>query len=219
MHFEFLTEDQSCGKAVDILARKLLGADMSRTYKVHPYKGAAHIPKNLTPQTDPAKRILLDQLPRLLRGYGKAQPDSYVIVICDLDRRVKRDFLSDLQSVLAACNPSPRAYFCLAVEELEAWYLGDLNAIRSAYPKAKNDVLAHYNNDSICGTWELLADAIYRGGHTELKKKGWQAVGEEKSNWARAITPHMAVDRNRSPSFNFLRSTLQTIIGCGMDEE
>jgi hypothetical protein len=104
----------------------------------------------------------------------------------------------------------PKAFFCVAVEELEAWYLGDPEAIRSAYPLAKKEVLSHYQPDSICDTWELLADALYRGGRTALSKKGWQAVGIEKYNWAASITPHMVIEKNRSPSFKHLCRTVKS---------
>ena len=41
----------------------------------------------------PEKRILLDQLPRLLRGYGKSLPDSCaVVVVVDLDKRDCMEF-------------------------------------------------------------------------------------------------------------------------------
>jgi hypothetical protein len=212
MHFEFLVEDQSCGKAMNILAPKMIGT--AATYRVIPYKGTARIPKNLRPKTDSARRMLLDQLPKLLRGYGKARPDSNIVVICDLDKRDKESFLAELTNVLNLCSPRPKAFFCLAVEELEAWYLGDLDAIRLAYPSAKNDVLSRYVPDSICDTWELLADAVYRGGRTVLSKKGWQAVGIEKSNWATSIAPHMTIEANRSPSFQHLRGIIETAMSA-----
>lgn len=41
------------------------------TWRVHAYKGIGKIPKDIGKKANPAKRILLDQLPRLLRGYGK----------------------------------------------------------------------------------------------------------------------------------------------------
>lgn len=63
-------------------------------------------------------------------------------------------------------------------------------------------------NDSICGTWECLADAVYPGGSSALSKKGKMAVGAEKSQWAEKITPNMDVTNNRSPSFAYFRRAL-----------
>jgi hypothetical protein len=64
-------------------------------------------------------------------------------------------------------------------------------AIKAAYPKADDAILNAYKNDSICGTWEMLANAIYHVGEKALSAKGWQAVGAEKTRWAENITPHM----------------------------
>ena len=75
MHFEFLIEDQSGAKAMETLIPKLLGDIV--TYKIHSYKGIGHIPKGLRPKHDAKKRIFLDQLPKLLRGYGKS---GYIII-------------------------------------------------------------------------------------------------------------------------------------------
>ena len=119
------------------------------------------------------------------------------------------EFLTEDQSSI--CNPKPKALFCLAIEEFEAWYLGDIKAVRKAYPTANAHILNSYVNDSICGTWEILADAVYKGGSESLLKRGWQAVGEQKSAWAEAISPHMNVDDNASPSFQFLRSQLRSV--------
>jgi len=209
MHFEFLTEDQSSRRAMDILIPKMLENEI--TYRIHPYKGIGRIPKGLRPKSAASKRILLDQLPRILRGYGNTAYCDVVIVVCDLDDKDKHDFLTELQNVLDACERKPKTIFCLAIEEFEAWYLGDMNAVRKAYPKAKTNVLNSYVNDSICGTWELLADAVCKGGSKVLSKKGWQAVGEQKSIWAESISPHMNVDENNSPSFNDMYAQLQSV--------
>ena len=91
------------------------------------------------------------------------------------------------------------------MEEGESWLLGDIPAIKAAYPKARDNVLNGYKNDAICGTWELLADAVFTKRSGALKKRGWQAVGREKSAWAENIAPHMDVNANASPSFRYFR--------------
>ena len=63
----------------------------------------------------------------------------------------------------------------------------------------------------ICGTWELLADAVYGGGAEALKRAGWQAVGREKEAWAQHIAPHVDVERNASPSFQYFREQVGTL--------
>jgi hypothetical protein len=210
MHIEFLIEDQSGAKSMEILLPKLLGNNAS--YRIiKGYNGLGHLPKDLKPKTGANKRILLDRLPQLLRGYGKVPNLGYVVIICDLDDRNKEQFLSELNGVLNGCIPKPNACFCLAIEEFEAWYLGDLAAVRKAYPKAKDVILNGYVNDSICGTWELLADAVCKNGSKSLIKEGWQAIGKQKSDWAKEISPLMDIDGNISPSFNNMRLQLRRI--------
>ncbi len=216
MHFEVLVEDQSGEKALKILMPKITGDQ--HTFCFHFYKGIGDIPPNLKSKTDVSKRILLDQLPRLLRGFGKTfanYPANYptaIIVVCDLDHRCLKTFRQELLRVLNSCNPKPETLFCIAVEEGEAWFLGDIPAIKAAYPKAKDKVLNNYKNDSICGTWELLAEAVFMGGLSGIKKRGPQAIGKEKSNWAEKITPYMNVDKNASPSFCYFRDKIRELI-------
>ena len=69
MHFEILVEDQSGKRALDTLIPKIIGAQ--DTFRVIGYKGSGRVPPNLTPKTNAVQRILLDQLPKLLRGYGQ----------------------------------------------------------------------------------------------------------------------------------------------------
>jgi|SRR6476469_297434 len=216
MHFEILVEDISGKTALEILIPKIISTEQ-HTFNIHPYKGIGHIPKGLKSASETKKRILLDQLPRLVQGYGKTfskyPPDcpAVLIVICDLDDRCLSTFRRELLDIVDKCNPQPKTQFCIAIEEGEAWYIGDLAAVKAAYRRAKEAVLNSYTNDSICGTWEKLADAVYSGGSKELSKLGWQEVGKEKSNWANKIPPHMEVDNNLSPSFCYFRDKLRDL--------
>jgi len=209
MHFEFLLEDKSSKKAMDILIPKILST--GATYRTKQYGSLGHLPKDLKPKTGAKKQPLLNSLPALLAGYGRTPGYDVIVIICDLDNRTKSDFLNELNNVLNTCNKKPNALFCIAVKEFEAWYLGDLSAIQKAYPSAKAQVLSNYD-ESICGTWELLADVVHKGGSKSLKKKGVQAVGLQKSIWAEKISPHMCVTNNLSPSFNFMHEQLKNAL-------
>lgn len=216
MHFEFLIEDMSGKKFLDILLPKII--HQPNTYKVISYKGIGRIPKNLNSAGNAQARILLTQLPNLIKGYGKTYegygPDykACVFIICDLDNKDITEFRAELDEILHNSNPKPKTYFCIAIEEGEAWFLGDLPAIVAAYPSAKKNVLNSYVNDSICGTWEVLADAIYVGGAPALSAKGWQNVGKEKYQWAENITPHMSICPNSSPSFKYFMGKLLPLL-------
>jgi hypothetical protein len=212
VHFEILVEDQSGKRALEVIVPKILGDE--HTFRVHSYKGIGRIPGNMKDARDPSKRILLANLPKLLKGYGNTfagyDPEA-VVLVCDLDDREFDSFLRELKNILDGCHPKPEARFCLAIEEGEAWLLGDIPAVKSAYANADDKVLENYQNDSICGTWETLADAVYAGGSKKLSAKGWQAVGAEKFRWAETIAPHMNIEVNKSPSFCFFRAEMRDL--------
>lgn len=202
MHIEILVEDSSGKKLLDILLPKLIGAyGEPHTWNLHAYKGIGRIPKDLNTVSDPSKRILLDQLPKILRGYGKTPGIDAVVVVLDCDGKVCTEFLHELNSILCKCDPAPNTMFRLAIEEIEAWYLGDRNALTKAYPRAKITVLHSYTQDSICNTWELLADAVHTGGSRAIKKAGWPLPGQIKNDWAEKIGPYLEPKCNTSPSF------------------
>lgn len=216
MHIEVVVEDASGAKLLNALLPKLIGDQGDpHTWRIHGYKGVGRLSKNLNKNADAAKRILLDQLPRLLRGYGRTPGVDAVLVVLDSDQRNCAEFLGELKELLAACNPAPNTLFRLAIEEMEAWYLGDHEALVAAYPRAKADVLGRYKQDSICGTWELMADAIYPGGSAAIKKAGWPLPGQVKAEWAERIGPLLDPDRNISPSFIKLRDGLRRLIEEG----
>jgi len=212
MHLEFLLEDSSGERLVAQLLPHILGQQgVPHTWRMKAYKGIGRIPPGLSAKADPAKRMLLDQLPRLLQGYAKTPGIDAVVVVLDADRRDCKAFLQELKSLLANCHPAPRTLFRLAIEETEAWYLGDRQGLLAAYPRARRNVLDRYVQDSVCDTWELLADAIHAGGSTAVKKTGWPLPGQIKHEWAEKITPFMNIHANASPSFARFRDGVQRL--------
>lgn len=216
MHIEILIEDLSGQKMLEILMQRIVGADIS--YSIHKYKGIGHLPKNISDSRNAGSKALLNNLPRLLnglgktfQGYGKEYP-AVVFVIMDLDRNNFSIFRNQLLEVLDVCDTKPETKFCIAIEEGEAWLLGDMDAIRTAYPNAKTSTLNSYVNDSICGTWEVLADAIHPLGSSGLKLAGPHVSGTAKYEWAKNITPYLDLDNNQSPSFNYFYSKMNEIV-------
>lgn len=212
MHIEILVEDSSGAKLIETLLPNVIGPiGRPHTWRVHPYKGIGRLPSGMTPQSDPAKRALLDQLPRLLAGYGKTPGIDAVVVVLDSDRRDCKTFLNELKALLGNCQPAPNTLFRLAIEEMEAWLLGDRAALLAAYPRAKVAILSRYEQDRVCGTWELLADAVYPGGSAAIRKAGWPLPGQIKHEWAEKIGPYMDVESNQSPSFCKFRDGMRRL--------
>jgi len=87
MHIEILVEDSSGEKLLNAVLPKILGAQGEpHSWRLHAYKGIGKIPQGLRATGDPSKRILLEQLPRLLKGYGKTPGIDAVVVVLDSDQ-------------------------------------------------------------------------------------------------------------------------------------
>lgn len=181
------------------------------SFKIIPHRGKGRIPGDPLRKPDPKRQGLLDQLPAKLRAYGKElRPDAdRVLVLVDLDHDDCVDLKKRLVDLVNYCNPTPTMLFRIAIEETEAFYLGDKSAIRNAFPRCKIWKMDLYVQDSICGTWELFRDVI---GET----------GEDKVEWAKQISPHLTTQwrgtlANNSDSFRQLCTGLLAIAGESTD--
>jgi len=219
MYLEILVEDASGKMLLEHLVPKILGPKgKPHRYRIVniqelKYRVMAQMPRKLA-RTLPWDTILFQTLTVQMKVYGKTLPrkNGIVVVVVDLDRRNERAFQRQLESLLASCDPAPNGFVRLAVEEGEAWILGDLAAVRRAYPFAKEHVLRSYRQDTICGTWELLADALFHGGNERLTEIGYPQIGCEKCRWADNIGQYMNVDTNSSPSFQRFHDALKNAV-------
>lgn len=215
MHFHFLVEDPSGAVLIEQVMQKITALYPDVTYYCKGYHGMGGFTKrNTVKETKEGK--LLNDLATVLRGLNKSLQHipAAIIVVMDNDTRDTADFLAQLQAVAAQQMIMVDHVFCIAVEEMEAWLLGDEQALLNAYPSAKSAVLHTYVQDSICGTWEVLADAIYPGGLSKFKKDcpSFIEIGLYKSQWAREIGQYMDLEKNRSPSFqNFMNEILKRV--------
>lgn len=85
----------------------------------------------------------------------------------------------------------------LAIEELEAWFFGELDALRACYPRVPATLLSREgfrNPDSIMGgTWEAMERV--------LQKAGYFQGGLAKIELARNMGTHFRPERCISTSF------------------
>ena len=217
MRFEILVEGTTEEAVLKVLLRKIIKeTDKNHTWAIHPHRGIGSIPKNLADIPNKRNPTLLHNLPSKIRAYGKEKDDNLaVIVLVDLDDKNCKEFKKQLQEIFDFCNPALTSLVRLAIEELEAWFLGDKTAVKKTYPNVRENVLDSYKQDSICGTWETLAEAVYKGGvkelHLQYGKRSSQILGQ-KRKWARNICHHMDVDNNESPSFCCFRDGIRNMI-------
>ena len=205
MHFQYLVEDQSGAALIRILMQKIVELYPNATYDCKGFRGIGGFTrKNTIKETKTGK--LLNDLATYLRGFDRSLQSfpSVIIVVLDSDDHDVQQFRSELEAVAMQNMIKIDHVFCLAVEEIEAWLLGDRHALLSAYPYAKMHVLNTYVQDSICGTWEVLADAVYPGGTSKLSREhaSFIEIGKLKAEWAQNIGIHMDLKSNESPSFN-----------------
>jgi hypothetical protein len=171
---------------------------------VIPHRGKGRLPGQPEAKPNPRREGLLDQLPAKLRAYGRALDPTTdrVLVLLDLDSDSCLDLKGRLLALLDSCDPKPVVLFRIAIEEMEAFYLGDPAAIRRAFPQAKLRRMKGYVQDSICGTWEVFRQVI-------------DATIEDKPLWAEKMGIHLGVEwkgrnANRSESFRqFCQGTLR----------
>lgn len=206
MYFQFLIEDQSSAALIEILMQRICEKNNDITYSCKYFKGiGGFTKKNTVKETKSGK--LLNDLATYMRGFNKSLQNisSAIFVVLDNDDRDTEKFLAELNRVAQQNMIYVDHVFCVAVEEIEAWLLGDEAAVMAAYPSAKLQHLHSYVQDSICGTWEVLADVVYPGGSLRLKKdcSTYTEIGEYKYEWAQKIGIYMDLANNKSPSLNY----------------
>lgn len=169
-------------------------------FQIHPHQGKGQLPKNVLAKPDVRRRGLLDQLPAKLRAFGKAWEGvdhAWVLVVVDADDTPWKQIVRDLEAMLEALPvPFPRVLFRVAVEETESWFIADVEALKSAYPRVKLREIVKIEPDAIVGAAERLADA--------LGVSAKHLTGQLKIEWAEKIVPHLDFDNPKSPSLKNL---------------
>ena len=190
---------------------KLLMEHRDSTYAYKAFKGIGGFTKKNTVKETRTNKLLND-LMTYMRGFQRSLQgiDAAIIIVLDNDDRDPEQFKKELTDIALINKISIDHVFCLAIEEVEAWLLGDTNAVINAYPNAKVNIMREYEQDSICGTWELLADVVYKGGMRQIikKKMSYMEIGKLKCEWAANIGKYMILENNVSPSFKFFVNTI-----------
>lgn len=215
MHIEILAEDKSGSLVLNHLFKRILADRPKRhTCNVRPHRGKGYFPDNAYATPKKMAGGLLDLLPAKLRAYADAvKEDNWlIVVVMDADDEEPDKLFSRIRQLTLRFSGRLPVVIGLSVEEMEAWILGDLLAVKKAYPEADLNRARHYKQDSICGTWEILAAVLLGDQAEKLIKIGYPAVGQHKSEWASRIAAHMVPARNQSPSFQkFYRKVIQAL--------
>ncbi len=160
------------------------------------------------------KTDLLGKLDQRLRAYRQwLPPDWRLVVMLDRDNDDCHELKAHLEGSATNAGLRTRSQTeagawqvvnRIVIEELEAWYFGDWNAVRAAYPRVSSSVprrSVYRDPDDIRGgTWEAFERI--------LKRYGYFTTGLRKIEAARAIAAHIAADQSRSRSFGHFRDAI-----------
>jgi hypothetical protein len=183
----------------EILTRKF-GLKEKIDFSLHPHAGKGSLPLDMLGPPPQKARSLLELLPATLRGKHQT---PVVLVLIDLDNDDLSNRIAELTRMLRKLpQRPPLVVFCFAIEEVESWFLSDINSLRAAFPsRVKANLLRTYSPDSIVSSWELLAAVL---GY-DSEKSG----PISKVQWAEKIAPHMNLESPRSPSLIHLLTRLR----------
>lgn len=205
MNLEVLVEERSAEQALRVLLSRIVP---NAAFEVRVFQG---------------KTDLLKKLPDRIRGYATwiTRADTCLVVLVDRDDDDCLALKADLEKMAAAAG-LPTAKVApvdsradvinrIAVEELEAWFFGDVPALCAAYPRIPVSLgqQAKYRDpDAIVGgTWEALERV--------LQARGYHLGGFAKVAAATEIARHMNVDANRSQSSSVFRDGVRQLVAGG----
>lgn len=216
MYFQFLIEDKSTEILVNHVMEKLVDQYMEREiiWDIKSFGGIGHLCKKGSVLEQKTGKLLND-LPMYMKGFSKVLQNmehAALIIVLDNDKRDVEQFRKELENVAISNMVLCDYVFCVAIKEMEAWLLGDTEAITEAYPDAKIQYIRRYEQDAICETWEVLADIVYPHGFSKLKKKAngnYSEIGKTKCEWADKIGKYLHLYKNMSPSYQYFISELE----------
>jgi hypothetical protein len=161
------------------------------------------------------KQDLMRRLPDRLRGYAGWAVSAGVRIVVLVDR--DDDDCTELKGRME--KAATTAGFTtgvagtvlnrIVVTELESWLLGDVPALRQAYPRLPEGLAAQARfrdpEDVRGGCWEAV--------ELMLKQHGYHLAGLRKGQLAKDVAQHMDVENNRAASFAAFRDGVRRLVG------
>ena len=198
-HLELLVEERSMKAFLDVLLPRLLP---DRTFLIYAFEGKRDLLKNLLPRLQTYKNYL--------------PSDWRLFVMVDQNGGDCRKLKAQLEEIAHESRLITRTRVGksswqvvnrIVIQELEAWYFGDWEAVCRAYPRLKPGLSrrARYRDpDGIRGTWEAFERILRRNGYFK--------TGLRKIEAAQAVANHFNPARNRSQSFRvFLEAVYEAV--------
>jgi len=145
------------------------------------------------------KSDLQKSIPRKLRAWRN--PNARFVVLHDKDSHDCVHLKQKLQDICQAARPDLTPLIRIACHELEAWYLGDFDAIESAYPG--------FNANSVRGAAKYRNVDGLANAAEELSKL---VPAYQKVSGSRELGKSIEVTRNSSHSFRMFVQGIQQMV-------
>lgn len=197
MQIEFLVEEPSTEEVLKNLVPKIVNIP----FNIKAYQG---------------KQDLIKNLPARLKAYKNyLNENCYIIIVIDKDTvdchalKDKLETIAQEAGFLSRSKAKEGKYQVInriAIEELEAWFFGDVEAINAAYKKIPLNIAnqeKYRDPDAITGG---TAEALER-----LLKAKKYCNRMPKIEVACNISVHMDPERNTSKSFQVFRDALKDL--------
>ena len=187
---EFLVEERSIAEVLKVILPKILPQSwtLDENFFVRHHNGKSDLKKSI---------------PQKFKAFSSLPYDTGIVVVQDQDANDCKQLKKELSQICEQYNSKPCPYRVRIVcHELEAWYLGDVNALEAVFPhqfKANK-----YKNKDLCSHPDNIVTPKNR-----LKN----IVGEySQVAIAREMASRMDVNINKSESFNHFKKGVLDLI-------
>ncbi|MDR0802630.1 hypothetical protein [Fluviicola sp.] len=183
------TEELSAKNVFDEILPKIIPGI---SYRIYPHQGKQDLHKALKTTIPSISKI----------------PGSRILITRDQDNQDCKDVKNDLAQVLdgkCVCPYSIR----IVCRELESWFLGDLNAIKQAYPRFKPE--QHIGKADFKNV-DLIA--IPKNYLLRIIPEYHNAETLPKLETSSKISQFLDLDNNTSMSFQFTISAIKQLVSA-----
>ncbi len=182
----FMTEERSMEEALlNILPKIDIFFKNKENFQIIPHEG---------------KQDLEKSIPRKIRAWRDTSYIQYkFIIIRDNDNSDCLNVKNKLNQ-LCVDNDRNNVLIRIAMQELESWFLGDLNAVDQAFKtkmSSKQNTRKFRNPDSINNPSQVLSKLLNN---------------KSKISWSKNISNYMNINNNKSTSFNVFKSGVLNLL-------
>lgn len=176
MRVEFLLEEPSMVNILTEILPKILPQqyELGTNYFLRPHQGKSDLKKSI---------------PKKVKAFSDFREQVKIVILHDQDSNDCKELKRQIHELCTQSGYCP-VLIRIVCKELEAWYLGDMDAIQNVYPRFKasnHRRTAKFRNPDICNASD------------ELKK----IIPDFQKGYAsREIPKSMDIEVNTSESFN-----------------